>query len=188
MGGLQSVSSGVRLVTRQGLVQVYTGAGKGKTTAALGLAVRALGHGWRVTFHQFLKGKRMTGEAETVKRLKPYLQFKRHGAGELIVNRPPTPGEIDLARRGLDEARAELAGGLAGLVVLDEVAAAVNLGLLPVEDVAEAVAGRAPGVEVVLTGRDMPQELLALADLISEIKAVRHPYERGIGARAGIEY
>ncbi len=173
---------------RLGLVQVYTGDGKGKTTAALGLALRALGRGWRVAFLQFLKGGGRTGEAAVASRLGPGLTFAQYGTGALIAGRPPAPEEIRLAREGLAAARAIASEGRADLVVLDEVAAAVNLGLLAEEEVAAAVAGRAPGVEVVLTGRDMPDGLLALADLVSEIRAVKHPYEQGIGAREGIEY
>ena len=172
----------------QGLVQVYTGDGKGKTTAALGLALRALGHGWQVAFLQFLKGGGRTGEMAVAAALAPELTFTQYGTGALIIGRPPTPEEIRQAREGLVAARTAMAQGGADLVVLDEIAAAVNLGLLAEEEVAAAVAGRAPGVEVVLTGRDMPIGLLALADLISEIRAVKHPYGQGIGAREGIEY
>jgi len=173
---------------REGLVQVYTGDGKGKTTAALGLALRAVGHGWRVAVIQFLKGGGRTGEVAAVARLAPELQLSQFGTGELIAGRAPTPREIELARQGLAEARAVLSSGRADLVVLDEVASAVNQGLLAVEAVAAAVTGRAPGVEAVLTGRDMPQRLLDLADLTSEIKAIKHPYTRGMAAREGIEY
>lgn len=173
---------------RTGLVQVYTGNGKGKTTAALGQTLRALGHGWRVLFLQFMKGGGLTGEAAVAAALGPNLAFCQWGTGELIVGRPPARHEIDLARRGLAEAAEVLAAGRAELVVLDEVAAAVNLGLLQAEAVCGAVRNRAPGVEVILTGRDMPPPLLALADLITEAVAVRHPLERGIGAREGIEY
>ncbi len=172
----------------QGLVQVYTGDGKGKTTAALGLALRALGHGWRAAFFQFLKGGGRTGEAVAAAKLRPELTFAQYGTGALIIGRPPTPEEIRLAREGLAAARTVLAEGGADLVVLDEIAAAVNLELLSEGEVAAAVKCRAPGVEVVLTGRDMPAGLLALADLVSEIKAVKHPYEQGVGAREGIEY
>ena len=173
---------------RIGLVQVYTGDGKGKTTAALGLALRAVGHGWRVAVFQFLKGGGGTGEIAATSRLAPQLTITQCGTGLLIVNRPPTPQEIGLAREGLSAAEDALTSSLADLVVLDEVAAAVNLGLLSVEAVAGAITRRAEGVEVVLTGRDMPPALVALADMVSEIRAVKHPFGRGIGAREGIEY
>lgn len=172
----------------RGLVQVYTGDGKGKTTAAMGAALRALGHGWRVAVFQFLKGGGRTGELAAAARLAPELTIAQYGTGALIFGRAPTSAEIELARQGLAAAEEILAMGEARLVVLDEVAAAVNLGLLAVDAVATAVRGRAPGVEVILTGRDMPPPLLALADLVSEIKAVRHPFDAGMGPREGIEY
>lgn len=173
---------------RTGLVQVYTGDGKGKTTAALGAALRAVGHGWRAVVIQFLKGGGLTGELAAAARLAPELTIVQYGTGELIIGRAPTPGEIALAREGLAAAERIMAQGAARLVVLDEIAAAVNLGLLEAEAAVRAVNGRAPTVEVVLTGRGMPARLLELADLVSEIRAVRHPYERGIPAREGIEY
>lgn len=171
-----------------GLIQVYTGHGKGKTTAALGLALRAVGHGRRVLFYQFLKGGGLTGEVAAAARLAPELTMIQCGTGSLIVGRRPTPEEIELAEKGLSAAGAAMAAGRADLVVLDEVAAAVNLGLIGEEQVAACLAARAAGVEAVLTGRDMPAGLLAMADLISEIVPRRHPYDRGIKARKGIEY
>lgn len=164
------------------------GDGKGKTTAALGLALRAVGRGWRVVFFQFLKGGGKTGEVAAAGRLAPELEIIQCGTGEFILGRPPTAEEIALARTGLARAREVLASGSADLVVLDEVAWAVELGLLEEEAVAEAIRARAPGVEVVLTGRIMPAALLALADLVSEIRCVRHPYERGLAGREGIDY
>lgn len=171
-----------------GLVQVYTGDGKGKTTAALGLSLRAVGRGRRVKFFQFLKGGGRTGEAAAAVRLAPEFEMIQCGSGAFIVGRAPTPDEVAMAVQGLAEAREALASGETDLVVLDEVAAAVNLGLLPEEAVIAAVAGRAAGVEAVLTGREMPAGLMALADLVSEIAARKHPYNAGIPAREGIEY
>ena len=109
---------------RQGLIQVYTGDGKGKTTAALGLALRALGHGWRVFFCQFLKGGGRTGELAAMAKLGPDLSYAQYGTGALIIGRPPAPEEIRLAREGLAAARQVLAEGRADLVILDEIAAA----------------------------------------------------------------
>ncbi len=173
---------------RLGLVQVYTGDGKGKTTAALGLALRAVGHGWRVAFCQFLKGGGGTGEALAAARLAPEFTLHQYGSGRLIIDRPPTAEEIGQASAGLAHAAELMQGGRAEMVVLDEVAAAVNLGLLKAEDVAACLRARAPGVEIVLTGRGMPPQLLAEADLVSEITARRHPYAKGVAARQGIEY
>ncbi|MGQ9780108.1 MAG: cob(I)yrinic acid a,c-diamide adenosyltransferase [Bacillota bacterium] len=173
---------------RLGMVQVYTGDGKGKTTAALGLALRAVGHGWRVVFFQFLKGQRADGELAAARRLAPELVIIPCGTGEFIIGRPPTAEEVALAREGLARARRVLAAGEAEMVVLDEVAAAIGLGLLEETAVLEAIRSRAPGVEVVLTGRAMPAGLLAAADLISEVKCLRHPFQRGFAGREGIDY
>ncbi len=118
-----------------GLVQVYTGEGKGKTTAALGAALRAIGHGWRVVVFQFLKGPREDGELAAAASLAPALRIIPCGTGEFIIGRRPTSAEIALAKQGLALARRILTTGEAEMVVLDEVAAAVNLGLLAEEEV-----------------------------------------------------
>jgi len=170
------------------MVQIYTGDGKGKTTAALGLALRAVGHGWKVVFFQFLKGGGATGEVAAARRLAPELELIQCGSGDFIVNRPPSAQEIEQARAGLAAAGIIMADGRADLVILDEVASAINLGLLEAEAVEECIRRRASGVEVVLTGRDMPPCLVGLADLVSEIHAVKHPFARTVGARKGIEY
>jgi cob(I)alamin adenosyltransferase len=189
------------------LVQVYTGDGKGKTTASLGLGMRACGHGYRVRMIQFMKGMSHIGEVQAVRRLAPdfeIFQFGRDcrlaekrrtgeavcdGCGECFVRMgDPEPRDIEYARQGYEFAAATLDERAADLVILDEISNAVNFGLMSVDDAVSLVARRPSGVELVLTGRDMPAALIEMADLVTEMKMVKHPYQRGILARHGIEY
>ncbi|HEY8392690.1 MAG TPA: cob(I)yrinic acid a,c-diamide adenosyltransferase [Capillibacterium sp.] len=167
------------------MIQVYTGDGKGKTTAAVGLAIRAHGQGLRVAFFQFLKTERENGEARALRRLG--ILCRQYGSGRWLFNREPDQEELALAAQGLADAEWAIKAGYQ-VVVLDEISHAVNLGLLPGEKVRALAADLPPGVELILTGRDMPGDLQKMADLITEMRAVKHPYTRGIGARRGIEY
>lgn len=172
----------------QGLIQVYTGNGKGKTTAALGLALRAAGHGMRTYIGQFLKG-RPTGEVEAAKRLSPLVVIEPFGRKEFVhvTDAGPDDEDIERARRGLVRCREAMLSGDFGIVVLDEVNTAVDLGVLSEQAVLDLVAGKPAGVELVLTGRSAPASILERADLVTEMKDVKHYYERGVKAREGIE-
>jgi cob(I)alamin adenosyltransferase len=190
-----------------GLVQVYTGNGKGKTTAALGLALRACGHRFPVTIIQFAKGVSYTGELFSLQRLYPEIRLHRFGrdcrrssairqgiesckgCGECMLRR----GEImdrdrQLAEIGFSLALAIATRDEAGILILDEISLAINFGLLTVGDVVGLIKGKSSDTELVLTGRDMPQEILAYADLVTEMREIKHPYAQGIPARRGIEY
>jgi cob(I)alamin adenosyltransferase len=171
----------------QGLIQVYTGDGKGKTTCALGLALRAVGQGLKVYMVQFLKG-RDTGEAWAAARLAPDLTLQSFGRPVLINFKSPAPEDLALARQALDLARDLLTAGEHDLVILDEINLALAYGLLPLKEVLEMLKGRPPWVEVVLTGRQAPPELVAMADLVTEMRPVKHYYEAGVPARRGIEW
>jgi len=170
--------------TGPGLVQVYTGNGKGKTTAALGQALRARGRGLRVCLIQFFK-MRETGELLANKK---YGLFDYYSAGRGFVMGKPTREDIRTAAEGLERAGRILSAGKYQLVILDEINNAVAGGLLSSADVLAAVAGRHAGVEVILTGRDAPQEFITAADLVTVMEPVKHPLDKGIGAREGIEY
>jgi cob(I)alamin adenosyltransferase len=184
----------------KGLVQVYTGAGKGKTTAALGLALRAAGHGLRVCVVQFLKSPaRQTGEQIAARRLAPELEIHAFGAQEWgdrgdaaedtpWWDLPPSEEDRRKAGEGLAFLRDALASGSYDLVVADEVLGAVKGGLLSLEDVMAILRERPATVELVLTGRAAPPVIVEAADLVTEMNPVKHPYERGIEARKGIEY
>lgn len=171
----------------EGLVQVYTGDGKGKTTAALGLGLRAAGNGLKVLIVQFVKG-RETGELHAVKAFGERFRIKQFGAGRFIIGRPPTADELLQAKEALEYATAEMNAGRADLLILDEISHAVNTGLVNLADLRKLITNRPRTVEIVLTGRNMPRELLELSDLISEIRAVKHPFAAGKPARRGIEY
>jgi len=171
----------------RGLVQVYTGDGKGKTTCALGLALRAVGQGLKVYLVQFLKG-RDTGEARAAARLAPDLTMRSFGRPVLINLKAPAPEDLALARQALDLARELLAAGDHDLVILDEINVALAYGLVPLTEVLEMLKARPPWVEVVLTGRQAPPELIALADLVTEMRPVKHYYEAGVPGRRGIEW
>ncbi|MBW1711620.1 MAG: cob(I)yrinic acid a,c-diamide adenosyltransferase [Deltaproteobacteria bacterium] len=174
--------------TRKGLIQVYTGEGKGKTTAALGLALRAVGRGLRVRMFQFMKAPRSSGEHFSAARLAPDLEISPVGRKGFIFNKEPDPQDIRLAAEGLARARQASDSGQVDLLILDEVDVALSLGLLSLEPLLELLDTRPPAVEVVLTGRGAPPEVLERADLVTEMRLVKHPYKEGVKAREGIEY
>lgn len=171
----------------QGLVQVYTGEGKGKTTAALGLALRAAGWHLRTFIAQFMK-QQPSGEQESVKLLAPYVTLERFGRAGFVRRGQPAPEDVALAHEGLERARAAITGGEYDLVILDEISAAISHGLLSEQQVLEVIELKPAHVELVLTGRDAPPGLLARADLVTRMVQEKHPYERGVAARRGIEY
>jgi len=172
----------------QGLIQVYTGDGKGKTTCALGLALRAVGQGFQVFMVQFMKGWG-TGEAQiATQKLAPDFTLRHFGRASLMNLRNPDPQDLALIREAWDLARQVLAAGEHDLVILDEINMALAFDLLPREEVLEALRRRPAWVEVVLTGRQAPPELLDLADLVTEMRPLKHYYEAGVPARRGIEW
>jgi cob(I)alamin adenosyltransferase len=170
-----------------GMLQVYTGNGKGKTTAALGLSMRAAGHGFRVVFIQFMKGQINYGELESARRI-PNLEIRQFGRAEFVDKSRPEQIDIDLAREGFEYARKIIGERACDLLVLDELNVAIEWGLLPVLEVVELLRSRPDNMEIVTTGRHAPREILALADLVTEMNEVRHPYARGVLGREGIEY
>jgi cob(I)alamin adenosyltransferase len=171
----------------QGLIQVYTGDGKGKTTCALGLALRAVGQGFKVFIIHFMKG-RETGEARAAARLAPELTLRYFGRGNLVNLRSPAPEDLALVQEGWTLARRVLAEGEHDLVILDEINLALTYNLIPLAEALEALRRRPPWVEVVLTGRQAPPDLVALADLVTEMRPLKHYYETGVKSRRGIEW
>ena len=167
-----------------GLVHVYTGNGKGKTTAALGMCVRAVGHGFRALVVQFMKTGGTYGEGSLDL---PGLRVVPSGHSCLVFSKEITQQDRGKAAEGLAMAAEAMRAGEYDIVVLDEVNVAIKLGLLDARDVVEAVRSRAPGVEVVLTGRYAPPEILDIADYITEMREVRHPYQRGVLSRKGVD-
>jgi cob(I)alamin adenosyltransferase len=171
----------------KGIIQVYTGEGKGKTTSALGLALLAVGQGLKVYIAQFLKG-RVTGEVLAASRLSPDLTLHTFGRRGFVNLRAPTHKDQVLTQRGWKVTRAVIEAGEHDLVVLDEIHRALAHGLIPLNEVLEALRQRPQGVGVVLTGRQAPPELVAMADQVIEMVPVKHYYKAGVRARRGIEW
>ncbi|MGD0247782.1 MAG: cob(I)yrinic acid a,c-diamide adenosyltransferase [Candidatus Limnocylindrales bacterium] len=177
---------------RTSLVIIMTGDGKGKTTSAFGQALRAAGSGLRVAIVQFIKGPWQTGEMRALARTDLPISVQRTGLGVTIEQlrdpRIPMEAHAAAAREGLELARGHLQSGQVDLVVLDEILGAITAGLFSTGDVLELITTRAPGVHVLLTGRNAPPSLIEAADLVSEVRLVRHPQTQGIAPQMGIEF
>ena len=169
----------------QGFVQVYTGDGKGKTTAALGLALRAAGAGLRIYFGQFIKNADYS-EIKALARFADCITVRQFGRGCFLLTEP-APEDRAAARRALDAIGLALVSGDYDLVIADEANVAVALGLIEPDDLVALIDQRPEQVELVLTGRGAPDAVLARADLVTEMRCVRHYYDRGVLARQGIE-
>ena len=171
----------------KGYIQVYTGNGKGKTTASLGLAVRAAGHGLKTVIIQFMKGWIDYGELAGVRMLAPHVEIHQAGRDTFVNRNNPDPEDIRLAVEGWKLASGIISGRKADIVVLDEINCAMYFGLLPVAEVLEAIKGKPDGMELVLTGRGAPPEIIEAADLVTEMREIRHYYAKGVDARVGVE-
>ena len=180
---------------RRGLTIIYTGNGKGKTTAALGAALRALGHGWKVLVIQFFKGDWpvVFGEVEMGKRLVPQLEVLQLGKGFVgyMGDKKPREEHAAAAREALRVAREKIASGAYDLIVLDELVCAIDYAgvqLVPLEDVLALIDVKPPSLHLILTGRNAPQPLIDRADLVTEMREIKHPWQQKIPAQAGIDY
>ncbi len=172
----------------KGYIQVYTGDGKGKTTAALGLAFRAAGRGLKSFVIHFMKGGLRYGEMVAAKRLEPEITVVQMGRETFVDRENPAPEDIELARKGLELAKEVIMGGLHDLVILDEINVALDYGLIKREEVLALIKEKPGHVELILTGRDAPKEIIDAADLVSEVVERKHYYRRGVMGREGIEY
>lgn len=172
---------------KRGYVQVYTGNGKGKTTAAIGLTVRALGAGFRVFFAQFIKGGRYS-EVDMLEKIAATgaLVHKQYGKGCFIV-REAMEEDRKAAKEGLAEIREAMRSGDFQLIVMDEANVAAKLGLIETADLIGLINEKPPMVELVMTGRGASDELIERADLVTEMKEIKHYYQKGVNARRGIE-
>ena len=170
----------------KGFVHVYTGNGKGKTTAAFGMALRAEGAGLKVFIGQFVKGKTYNENITITRNLKN-ITVKQYGLGCFII-KTPTTNDIKAARKGLEEMKKIILDGKYDVVVMDEVTIALHYKLFEVDELIGLIRKKPDHVELVLTGRYAPTEIIEVVDLVTEMKEVKHYYQRGIEARAGIEY
>ncbi len=183
------------MTTRRGLTIVYTGNGKGKTTAALGCALRALGHGWKVLVLQFFKGDWPVrfGELAMGQRLSPQLEVRHVGKGfvKYMGDRKPFEEHRQAARQALELARTAITSGTYDLVILDEIVYAIDYAevrLVGLEDVLGLIDAKPPQVHLIMTGRNAPQALIDRADLVTEMREIKHPYQQGMQAQVGIDY
>jgi cob(I)alamin adenosyltransferase len=171
----------------KGIVQVYTGDGKGKTSAAFGLALRAVGRGLKVYVIQFIKGGFDYGELYVIDKL-PNIKLKAFGRGKFVIHKPPRKEDVKLAEEAFKLAKEVVESGEYDMVILDEVNVALNLKLISLEEVLEFIKKKPKHVELVLTGRYAPNEIVEVADLVTEMREVKHPFKKGFQARKGIEY
>ncbi len=173
---------------RKGLILVYCGRGKGKTTAALGTALRAAGQGFRVLILQFMKKKKNIGEVNAPAPAGLPIELKQYGSRLFFKSRACELIDILKDREGLEAFKKAIESRVYDMIILDEINIAIDFGLLDCEEVCRLIAFKPPELHLILTGRNTPIELIELADLFTEMREVKHPYNHGIPAQKGIEY
>ena len=172
----------------KGTLSVFTGDGKGKTTAALGTALRAAGRGMEVLILQFMKGLSDLGEIHALKRCRLPVTFMQFGRPGFANSRVCEPLDIHIAQQGFKTFREAMASGDYDMIILDEINIAISFGLLKVEEVLEAIRHRPPRLHLVMTGRNADVALIEMADLVTEMSDVKHPFHKGIKGEKGIEF
>jgi cob(I)alamin adenosyltransferase len=184
---LKRIRQVVIIMNRKGLILVYTGDGKGKTTAALGLALRAAGQGMKVFILQFMKRNKKIGEFKALVRAGLPITLKQYGRRVFFRTRTCEPMDIYRAYQGLQAFKRAMGRNAYDLIVLDEINMAIYYGLLSVEQVIEAIEQKPPELHLVLTGRNANQQLIEMADLVTEMREIKHHYHQGVHAQKGIE-
>jgi len=170
----------------KGYVHVYTGPGKGKTTAAIGLGIRAAGAGLKVHMIQFMKGRRYS-ELDSIEKI-PNFTFVQHGRDEFVNKKNPAKIDIDLAKKGFAHAKDVIKKNKYDLLILDEINVAVDYKLIDIHDVIKLIEEKPEKLELVLTGRYAHPEISRYADYVTEMLEIKHPYQHGIEARKGIDF
>jgi cob(I)alamin adenosyltransferase len=173
--------------TAKGLVIVITGNGKGKTTAAFGQALRAIGQGYKVFVLQFMKGRKY-GEFIAAEKYLPRLTIRMSGLDSFVMRDNPAAVDIELAQKGLDAAQKAINSGKYDMVILDEINVALDFKLIDLQNVIRLIKNKPAELDLILTGRYAPKKIIELADTVSVVKEVKHHYKAGIKDRAGIEY
>ncbi|MFZ1076799.1 MAG: cob(I)yrinic acid a,c-diamide adenosyltransferase [Nitrosotalea sp.] len=175
---------------KDGLVIVYTGKGKGKTTAALGMALRAIGYDYKVCMIQFIKGSWHYGEMTSSKRLEPEFELTAVGKGfvGIMDDKSPIEDHKKVADEALAIAKEKITSEKYNIVILDEINYAVNLGLVKIDDVLKLIQTKPTNVNLVLTGNHVRDEIIELADLVTEMREIKHPFKSGIRAKKGIDF
>ena len=170
----------------KGYVHIYTGRGKGKTTAALGLGLRAVGAGFKVYMIQFMKGRRYS-EIDSIEQISNF-KIVQYGRDEFVSKENPEQVDIDLAQKGFSHAKEILKKGKYDLIILDELNVAIDYNLISLDDVIRLIEEKPKNIELVLTGRYAHPELVKIADVVTEMLEIKHPYQEGIKARKGIDF
>lgn len=170
----------------KGYIHVYTGPGKGKTTAALGLGLRAAGAGFKVYMIQFMKGRRYS-ELDAIENL-PNFTIVQHGRDEFVNKENPEQIDVDLAQEGFAHAKDVIKNGKYDMVILDEINVAIDFNLINLEDVIKLVEDKPEKLELILTGRYAHPEIMKIADLVTEMLEIKHPYQQGVEARKGVDF
>jgi cob(I)alamin adenosyltransferase len=171
----------------KGLVHVYTGSGKGKTTAALGLALRALGHGFKIYIMQFMKGDIDYGELKSIEKI-DNITLIQGGREDFVNLENPEQIDLDLAKDAFEKAKEAVFDGNYDMVILDELNISVAWKLIPLESALELIKNKPENIELILTGRYAPPEFIDLADYVTEMQDIKHPFEKGMDGRDGIEH
>jgi len=169
----------------KGYVQIYTGNGKGKTTASLGLAIRAAGAGLKVFIVQFLKMGDYS-EIKALARFSDLITVEQYGLGRFVKGKP-SPEDIEAGQKGLERVKSVIAAGKHDVVIIEEGNVAVMCGLFPIEELLNIVDKKPDNMELIITGRGAAQALIEKADLVTEMKEIKHYYQKGVAARVGIE-
>jgi len=176
--------------SNDGIVIVYTGSGKGKTTASLGVGLRAIGHGLRVCMVQFIKGEWHYGELDSIKKLEPEFELIVAGKGfiGIIDDDHAFEEHVRAAKTALDIVEQKISLGTFDIIILDEINYAVHLGVLQLADVMKILQNRPKHLSLILTGNHACEEIITLADLVTEMREIKHPYKKGIKAKMGIDF
>lgn len=174
----------------EGLVIVYTGNGKGKTTAALGMALRAVGYKYKICMIQFIKGSWHYGELDSIGRLSPEFELIPAGKGfvGIIDDKSPIEDHKKVAKKAIQTSKERITSGDYDIVILDEINYAVNLELVDIKEVMDIIRSKPSKVNIVLTGNHAKEEIIQKADLVTEMKEIKHPYQLGIKAKKGIDF
>ena len=173
-----------------GLTIVYTGKGKGKTTAALGLALRAMGYDKKICMIQFIKGSWHYGEMDSTKKLEPGFEMVAVGKGfvGIIDDKSPKEDHEKVAKEAIKISNEKIQSGKYDIVILDEINYAINLNLISIDDVLKLIKSKPDGLDLVLTGNYAKEEVVEIADLVTEMKEIKHPFQKGIKAKKGIDF
>jgi cob(I)alamin adenosyltransferase len=170
----------------KGYIHIYTGSGKGKTTAAIGLGLRAAGAGFKVYMIQFMKGRRYS-ELESIEKIQNF-EFVQYGRDEFVSKENPEKIDIDLAKEGFTHAQETIKKGKYDMVILDEINVAVDFNLINLKDLLNLINNKPEKLELVLTGRYSHPEIIKIADIVTEMLEIKHPYQKGIMARKGVDF